>query len=761
MFNIKKYLIFSLLPLILLGCGNEGDNNGGPSPQKKIAINAQDLLSFSSTKNTQVIDLRERVTAEDNQQLIIENIENIDNNCDFNKSDINGLTFKVRTGGANVCRFKYHVKTQSSKYTGTSEAIAQVVVTDDYTKGDFLPPVSRTITESDLLTLNAKDLLIESGFEIDPTSVYLTGETASSDIGSVTADSSSITYQAPTMTTGTVRIFYTEIDSINNIARPGVAYIAIGQKGNHNPIALDRVLEPLPLTSGNVNIDISDYISDPDMADTLQLINVKTFLGTMKIDSSHSFIYTPNEIGTEVLTYIISDHNGGYGIGRLSFTVSPYETIIDDIQKLIFTPPLTTPQLSEINGTFTNVFKENGTTGITGTYPTFDHILADAYCTTKGMRTASFTELEQMRINVLGDKSVFRTKYLWHSGQPYVTIDGTAISLDSGIEDTSSTDGYFSCTDTITPRSWTFAEEYYPAKYNQTAKVYLTAKSASGNSIFLAPSKYDLSYKVEAINVNGTLIDLALADNFIKVTIASNSIKITKKPGNIDDAVNVTLRLSDPIAPTSTTKVILGISTCPSDVTEPQQADSLGCVIPIKGWKTEKFTLALTNNIMEIAGLSPTEINSLSKLQVGNGSTFVKALQWSKPTTTVEDRENWLKLINKVCTVFNKMKLSGRDNWTSGSDNIPHLTSSQTNRRLFDVNSDYYPQVRGFVKWLSEIDGNSLGWVSYYGLGYVNSDPTDLHYVNEKNDSSEFHVQSGKTQLFKDTYSYPSCWSRN
>ena len=164
---------------------------------------------------------------------------------------------------------------------------------------------------------------------------------------------------------------------------------------------------------------------------------------------------------------------------------------------------------------------------------------------------------------------------------------------------------------------------------------------------------------------------------------------------------------------------------------------------------------------MEIAGLSPTEINSLSKLQVGNGSTFVKALQWSKPTTTVEDRENWLKLINKVCTVFNKMKLSGRDNWTSGSDNIPHLNSSETNRRLFGVNSDYFPQVRGFIEWLSEIDGNSLGFASYYGLGYVNSDPTDLHYVNEKNDSSGFHVQSDKTQIFKDTYSYPSCWSRN
>ncbi|KJG22356.1 hypothetical protein UB37_09250 [Photobacterium iliopiscarium] len=90
--------------------------------QKKSAINAQDPLSFSSTKNTQVIDLRQKVTAEDNQYLIIEDIESIDNRCIFNT--INGITFKVTTNGADVCRFKYHVKPQSSKYKGTNKTIA-------------------------------------------------------------------------------------------------------------------------------------------------------------------------------------------------------------------------------------------------------------------------------------------------------------------------------------------------------------------------------------------------------------------------------------------------------------------------------------------------------------------------------------------------------------------------------------------------------------------------------------------------------------
>ncbi|PTB30996.1 Ig-like domain-containing protein [Photobacterium phosphoreum] len=761
MFNINKYFIFSLLSLVILGCGNESDNNEGPSPQEKIAINAQDLLSFSPTKNTQVIDLRQKVTAEDNQNLIIDNIESIDNNCDFNKNDINGLTFKVTTDGADVCRFKYHVKPQSSKYTGTSEGMVQVVVTEDYTKGDFLPPVSRTITESGSLILDAKDLLVESGFEIDPTSVYLTGETASSDIGSFTADSSSITYQAPTETTGTVRIFYTEIDSINNIARPGVAYVAIGQQGNYNPIALNKKLEPHSLTGANINIDISDYISDLDKDDILQLIDVRAFLGTIKIDSTNSFIYTPHLTGTEVLTYIISDHNGGYGIGTLSFTVTPYEAIIDNVQKLIFTPPLIIEQISGINGIYTDTFYEIGTTGIIGKYPTFDHVLADAYCTTKGMNIASLTALKNMRTNILGNKPIYTTKYLWHSGKPYMTFEGTAISLNTGMEDTSATDGYFSCADTITARSWTFVDKYYGAKYNRATRVYLSAKTASGASVFLDSDKYKLTYQVDTINVNGTLIDPKLADDFIQVNIAANSITINKKPGSTGDAVNVTLRISDPSAPTSTTKVILGITTCPSDVTEPPQTDRLGCIIPLHGKNNEQFTVALTNNMLETTGLSPADIKGLGKAQIGSGDTFIRALQWSNSGTSNVDREHWIEVIDNSCDVLNRIKLNGRDNWRSASDAIVPLKPAEKDKNVFSLSISEHTQASSFVDWLASIDHYSLGADSFYGLGFVNNDPNSLDYVNQDFNSEIFQVQSNKNQTYKNTYSYPSCWSKN
>ncbi|PSU73497.1 Ig-like domain-containing protein [Photobacterium phosphoreum] len=750
MFHIKKYFIFSLLSLVILGCGNESDNNEGPSPQEKIAINAQDLLSFSPTKNTQVIDLRQRVTAENNQDLIIEDVESIDNNCAFNKKDINGLTFKVTTNSAGVCRFKYHVKPQSSKYTGTSDAIAQIVVTEDYTKGDFLPPVSRTITESTSLYLDKKDLLIESGFEIDPTSVYLTGETTSLDIGSFAADESSITYLAPSDTTGTVRIFYTEIDSINNIARPGVVYIAIGQKGNHNPVALDQQLEPLSFTNGPITIDISDYISDQDEGDILQLIDAKSFLGTIKIDSEHSFTYTPRLNGTEVLTYIISDHNGGYGIGTLSFTITPYETILDEKQKILFTPPLIMSQLSETNGIYTDVYSEIGTTGVTGIYPTFDKVLAEAYCTTKGMTIASLAALQTMRTNVLDDKPIFSTKYLWHSGKPFLTLDNDAISLDTG-KIAPSTGGYFSCTDTLLPRTWNFVSKYYSAKYDAPTAVYLSSKTTSGGSVFLSKEKYNLNYTVESMNVNGTLIDPSRADEFITVNIIGNNINV-KKVNDIDFAVNVTLAISDPIT-TSTTKIILGITICPLDIANPPEADRLGCILPLHGKNNELFTLALSNNLLQTMGIGPDLYDQTGDRSVGNGISEFRGITWQ--STAVEHKTKWLNVMNQACNAMNELKLAGRTNWTTGADNLPNKLTL----KYFILNNDEAKVAFSYVEWLHVIDHGKFGGMAAYGQGYVSADPNHSFVVNQDEAKSDFAAQ-GK-EYAPTTISFVSCWSKN
>ena len=760
MLNIKKYFIIGVIPLLIFGCNSgSGDGDGDkPLPAKEIAINAQDSLSFSPTKNTQIIDLRQKVTAEDNQNLIIEDIDSIDNNCSFSKSDINGLTFKVTTNGANVCRFKYHVKPSSSKYKGTSEAIVQVVVTDDYTKGDYLPPVSRTITESGLLTLDDRDLLIKDGFELDPNSIYLTGETGTSEIGTIIhKDTSSISYQAPDNTTGTVRIFYTEIDSLNNIARPGVIYIAIGQKNNHSPVAMNDILEPINLITKNRTIDISSYIRDQDESDSLQLIDVKPLFGTVKIDSEHSFIYTAQASGKEVLTYIISDHNGGYGIGTLSISVTPYETIVDETQKRSFSPPLTMNQLSETQGAFTDQFMETGITGITGLYPTFSQKLADAYCITHGMDLASLDMLQKMRTNVLADQPVYLSKYLWHSGKSFLTSDGDAISLDTG-DVSSISDGYFSCTDTIIPRTWEFLSPYYGTQYGQPVTVLLSTETEAGKTIFLTKDKYNLNYTVDSINVDGELIDPTRADEYITVEIVGNKILVNKVDRETDFAANTTLTITDPVAGTSATKIMIGIALCPSYVTKPPIADMLGCLIAIKGKDNELFTAPISNNMLETMAISSESISKLGNNIIGSGTTFFQAITWSSAKITTEDRRNWIETVQNSCDIMNTLKVAGRENWQSSSTNIDDLKPTETDKVLFTSPESEHDILRDYPIWLSKVDHAA----SYgaYGLGYVNSDPNSIYYLNQDSNTTVFSVQGNKS-WYGNTNTFPSCWSKN
>lgn len=745
MFNMKKYLIFSLLPLILLGCDNESDNNDGSSPQKKIAINAQDLLTFSPTKNTQVIDLRQKVTAEDNQDLIIDNIESIDNNCALNENDINGLTFKVTTNSADICRFKYHVKPQSTKYTGTSEAIVQVVVTEDYTKGDFLPPVSRTVLEGKTISFNPDDLLIEAGYAIDPDSVYLTGETESGDIGYIIEPSATrLTYQAPNDTVGTVRIFYTEIDSVNNIAKPGVIYIAIGQNGNTSPIAKDNVLPTFNIISGPQTIDVTDLISDAE-GDDLQLIYIQAMSGGAVIDGHTSFTYTPTNPGSEGITYIVSDHNGGYGIGLLQFDITVYENIIDTIQQVEFIAPLTLSDLSN-NGVYTGLFQEDGMAGIPGLYPTFEKSLAEAYCKTMGAYLPTTRSMEDMRKNALGNQPVFTTKYHWHSGQKYLTDGVDAFSLYDGSR-SNENPAYFSCAKSTKDKAWGFVEKYYGGKFDNLATVYLSSDSGTGSQIFLPEDDYQLKYEIDNMNYEGRIISPEEASQYIDIQIRGNSILVEKKIGHDDKVVSLVLNISDPKA-TNTTQVIYGLTICPAGV-DPIMADRLGCTTVVHGRNNEMFTLGFSNTLLK--SLAVPDYSMLGSKEIGKGYTRFRGIYWSKRGTE-EKRTEWLNKVTVACDVMNQLKIAGRANWQVGSSTI----QNKFDAKWFSIPDSDYDSTRKFVQWICYQDGQPEEMVSDYGQGYVNVDPNNEWYVNQNMDTKYFAPQTPNNAL-----SFPSCWSLN
>ena len=742
MFSIRNFFVIFFFLITLVGCNSSDDDSDDVKPPKEsVIINAQDVLSFAPTKDVKTVDLRQRVSAENGHSLIINTVESIDNNCYV--SSIDGLTFNVHTNGVSVCRFKYSVKPASINETGFSEAIAQVVSTDDYIKGDYLPPISRTMSESSTLTLDKDDLLIETGFDIDPNSIYLIGETESGDVGNVETDGNSIIYTSPDDTTGIVRVFYSERNVDSTIVKPGVIYIAIGQKNNTNPQANDAELEPMALTDIKREISVKDLISDLDK-DSLKLIDIKSILGSTTINSNDSFIYTPSISGKEVLTYIISDHNGGYGIGSIVINIDEYHSITDPNQNLIFSPPFTNADVEMRGGIFSAQFGETGLTGNSGDYPTFEKKLAESYCTIQGKTLSSLSALQAMRTNILNDEPVYHTKYKWHSGVGYLTADSDPISLDTGeVAPIDPELGYFSCTKSTTDLVWKFLSPYYGARFDSPVSIYIGAETAAETSYFLPTNEYDLHVEVESLNVFGAINPPEEASKYITIQVKGNKITVSQKPGLVKNAVNVTLAITDPHVDDQVTRVVLGVTTCPNNI-DPVLADRLGCIATISFVKNnELLTTSLSNTILTTLDVDP---DSIEGEKVGKGSTTFQQIDVSEKDE--DGRRKWINQVNAACETLNDINFSGRSNWQSYVSNIADKAAQ--GEVLGNLEDSLYGMA--FAKWLAAIieDQAPMHTVKIIGK------PKELDYFTQSVEDTFF------VEPF-DSWNYlnPSCWSPN
>ncbi|AWK84139.1 Ig-like domain-containing protein [Photobacterium damselae] len=754
----RRFLGFSFL-LVLLGCGgNDGNNNdtNGNSNTQNISINAQDLLTFSKGNEAYTVDLREKVIAEDGQSLIINNIERLDKNCSIIKK--NGLTFDVYTNDSSICRFKYSVKPSSSNFKGNAEAIAQVVSTLDADKGEYLPPVSKTVQESGKISLDSSDLLIESGFEIDPNSVQLIGNTENSDIGTIeSVDTSSIVYQAPTGTTGTVRIFYSEIDNVNNIVRPGIIYIAIGQEINNSPIAQNKLLPDVAIVNGSTNINVSSLVSDIDK-DELQLVYVNSSIGNVEILDNNNIRYHPISSGVEYITYIIFDHNGGYGIGQLYFNTSLYDNMIDDSQKLTFRAPYSLSDLNVMDGSFSSLVNEDGSHGINDSYPSFTKDLASNYCEILGLRLPTEIELRNMFSNVLSKNPVFESKYKWHSTLPYLTSDNKLFSLIDGQVtnlDASSL-GYFSCVESETVPNWDFSEKFYPASFNKDTPIYIIAKNENDAILFYPNDKYELQTEIESLRVNGEPVDSSEFSKYVKLYLHENIIRVNDISLSSDTINSMSIKVLDSVT-SSDAHILLGVNKCPNNAS-PVLSDRITCINVIDAIdidfdnnnkfkpSSQKFTTGLSENLLNMLGFY--DLNSLPGILAGAGNVNFKLIPWNK--SSVNERSSWLSKLNVACETLNMIKFDGRENWSIASNVIP---KGENNYSYIKVSKEDADLSYSWAEWLSNISGVKT---AYLQAGFIFNNINMSYIVQQAGHEIVFSTTDTKNLLLA-----PSCWSKN
>ncbi|HIF9068709.1 TPA: hypothetical protein ACX6QT_001226 [Photobacterium damselae] len=746
-YKIRMLIALIAITSSIIGCNNsssEADNIEPPTPTKKISIVAQSSLSFGKTKNKEIIELRQRVTSDNNQPLIIDKVTSLDNNCEIAKIDT--LSFQVQTYDSAVCRFKYRVKPASSDFSGEASEVSQLVVNESLDHEQYLPPVSRTMKPLSTITFDDTSLLVEDGYEIVTDSLEFIGDTESGDIGSLTnVTEKGFTYTAPD-TQGVVRIFYTEENINTKSVKAGIVYIAIGQNENTNPIALDEKIDPVAIVDGAKIIDVGPFIEDDD-GDELQLVYVSTNLGRVNIASKKTIEYIPLYAGREYITYIVSDHNGGYGIGKLSFDVSSYLPIIDIEQELSFSPPYTFNDIPS-GGSFTGTVSESGTTGISGYYPIFDKELAQAYCITQGSFLPSLKEMQSMRSNVLKDNPVFLTDYRWHSGRPFLLSSDDGFSLADGSEQSEPLSGYFSCVTYLGVRDWQFLAPIYKGVFNEDSVVFIGVKGE--REVSLPRDDYNLATEVIKFTSNGIDED---PEKYLNIKVIDNSVNVSFKDGKVLDNVALRLKVTDPLS-SNDTYLQYGISLCPAG-TSPEQSALINCIRTLHGLNSEKFTLAMPDNVLELLGVDSNKFEEYE--YYGSNEIKWRYVFWGRMSEGERKKRN--QMMEVACNAMNELKIDGRNNWQSYSE-IREVEDAEVVMYPEDIPADEHADVQAYSRFIWSLDPTLSAKAAPNPAGFVTTPERNTVFNASKfttGDDGRYELTS--TTYYTGTKSFMTCWS--
>jgi len=724
--TLHKKIITLTSVLLLFGC-NQEQGNQSTSVVQHATITTQDIVSYSPENTVATLDLTQAVSTDSDEKAHLASIESL---SDYNQCTIveqKRLIAHIATDTSQVCRFTYLAKGDDSHSQSTG--VAQIVVSDSQLNSAPLRPLNRAAQHSSTLQINLKDILPTST-HVSKDSIELYGETSTGEKGSVSLQGDVLHYTAPKNSSGAVRLFYTAEDAQLTQVHPGVIYITISET-NTPPIAQtntelpDKVLADTP--SKRFTIDIRDYISDDDDND-LQLVEVYTNgLGTREIlPWSTQFDYAPTQSGDHYISYVITDHYGGYAVGSLHFTVMHYASIYDEQQEMTFSATYTLEELTRMGGAHSGVFMEIGTTGEPGYYPTFDRQLAQAYCTRKGQTLPSVDQIRQLFQNQLKSQPIYTTSYRWPSGMPYVGSDGT-VSLNDGNYDSavsnSVVEGYLTCVNAKAgPTEYSFDHKYYGTDWDET--VMVSASQSLSNYDFqpLPVEEYLLEYQVtETIPDNlHELVEVKIVNN--QVTVARSSTMVRQ--------ATLEVRSPNVSGNTDKTTLLIGLSECPSDVTV-DETQILGC-IPVIDGSYLAFTAALPDQILSQLGFNLFNNTPSALLKSNTNPNY----SYFDPQILGDYVHNHPKLdpfITPLCEMLNASLVAGRDNWRwawydSAYFKLPESTSLTS------------PLASEITRWMSDNTGYSLAAT---GQGfYAVSDKNVLYQDNQAN-AWDFIVTQG------------------
>ncbi|MCG3845805.1 hypothetical protein I3262_10885, partial [Photobacterium damselae] len=461
-------------------------------------------------------------------------------------------------------------------------------------------------------------------------------------------------------------------------------------------------------------------------------------IGNIDITGNLEFQYHASSTGHEYIPYVVTDHNGGYGIGLLDFTISTYPVITDTAHKLTFLPPMTmnSPELSLSSGSY----YEQGSDGFQGFYPIFTHALASSYCITQGGRLPTEAELTTMWKTVI-NQPIFNSKFKWHSSLPYLTnVESRQVSLKTGEEIRSIKPAYFSCVISTAEPNWKFSNSSSQEKLNEPFQIYETAKLDDGTVVYRDEAAYKLNAETLQYLINGKEAD----PKDVYVVIDRNKLTIYATSATPTDRVFINVKVTDDDVIGQSRMVTIGskITQCAAGTT-PEQSLKQGCIYSVvaetPGWRKWYFTLAIP---MSLIGPPP----SLPDVKIfgQDGMSFIG--------TTRPNTKEWYNYVYQVCQKLTDTHFFGRREWYAGI-NYKYAP--------FDMILDnrYIEAASLWVHYMADHDPDKPYPIdlNLYGQGCAGNwfGPTSEYFVHQYSASKYFLFRSFDPSV----YTFASCVS--
>lgn len=385
MIMTSRKLILSAAALLLLnGCGGE-DNSSQPSNNimAPLAGDAFEILSKDDGQTT--VSLREAAIDPQGLPLTLESVVPTNQECDAPTTiDSQALTFTVDNVEPELCFYRYSVKNHPAQASQSKASEANSYVLKSASASSLLPPLSETTQVGTPITIT---IAAVAGYTLDSDVVVL-GD------GSAVADNTTSTIAYTPNVQGVTRLVYTMTSDDGTDMMTGTIDVSVSDVGNTAPSVTPINLQAQPDDAGyyNINesytIDLSNYVSDAD-GDDVQLIQVQAWNANVALaapdePANLSFTFQTSQPGAHYVTYVVSDHRGGYGVEQVRIETYDLSSVAtwNDIQKgaKLFSAPLTQSEALVSEVSFTSSYLDS----VGATVATFSFAQAQSLCDSKG-----------------------------------------------------------------------------------------------------------------------------------------------------------------------------------------------------------------------------------------------------------------------------------------------------------------------------------------------------------------------------------------